>query len=77
MTPRPSWWGTGKLVESVAYPFDVQALAKELVDAADPWTCRWCRELIARSPCPLCGHRGRPVRRRPPQPAQHQQGGIR
>ena len=29
----------------------------------DPWTCRWCRELIARSPCPLCGHRGRPPRR--------------
>ena len=32
--------------------------------AADPWTCRWCREQIARSPCPLCGHRGRPPRRR-------------
>jgi hypothetical protein len=64
-TPNgPSWWGTGKLVESVAYPFDVHALAKELVDAADPWTCRWCRELIARSPCPICGHRGRPPRRR-------------
>ena len=63
-TPNgPSWWGTGKLVESVAYPVDVQRLAAELVEAADPWTCRWCRELIARSPCPVCGHRGRPPRR--------------
>jgi hypothetical protein len=64
-TPNgPSWWGTGKLVESVAYPVDVSRLAAELAQAADPWTCRWCRELIARSPCPMCGHRGRPPRRR-------------
>ena len=69
-TPNgPSWWGTGKLVESVAYPVDVEALAQELANAADPWTCRWCRELIARSPCPLCGHRGRAPRRRAPAPA--------
>ena len=58
------WWGTAKLVEAVAYPLDVQALVGELVAALDPWTCRWCRELVARSPCPLCGHRGRPARRR-------------
>ena len=57
------WWGTGKLVEAVAYPVDVQALTAELTAALDPWVCRWCRELIARSPCPLCGHRGRPARR--------------
>ena len=64
-TPNgPSWWGTGKLVESVAYPVDVEQLAAELIQAADPWTCRWCRDLIARSPCPMCGHRGRPPRRR-------------
>ena len=66
-TPNgPSWWGTGKLVESVAYPVDVQRLGAELAQAADPWTCRWCRELIARSPCPMCGHRGRAPRRRAP-----------
>jgi hypothetical protein len=66
-TPNgPSWWGTGKLVESVAFPVDVDALGHELVNAADPWTCRWCRELIARSPCPMCGHRGRAPRRRAP-----------
>jgi hypothetical protein len=64
-TPNgPSWWGSGKLVESVAYPIDVEALGAELTAAASPWTCRWCRELIARSPCPLCGHRGRPPRAR-------------
>jgi hypothetical protein len=60
----PTWWGTSKLVEAVAYPLDVQALVGELVARLDPWTCRWCRELVARSPCPLCGHRGRPARRR-------------
>ena len=57
------WWGTSKLVEAVAYPIDVQRLTAELTAALDPWVCRWCRELIARSPCPLCGHRGRPARR--------------
>jgi len=59
----PAWWGTAKLVEAVAYPLDVRTLVAELVARLDPWTCRWCRELVARSPCPLCGHRGRPARR--------------
>jgi hypothetical protein len=68
-TPRGAkWWGTGKLTESVAYPVDVEALGAELTAAAAPWTCRWCREQIARSPCPLCGHRGRPPRRRAAEP---------
>jgi hypothetical protein len=60
----PDWWGTAKLVESVAIPLDVRRLAAGLVAGLDPWECRWCRELVARSPCPLCGHRGRPARRR-------------
>ncbi len=69
-TPNgPTWWGSGKLVESVAYPVDVAGLAAELLANTTPWTCRWCREQIARSPCPLCGHRGRPPRRRAPAPA--------
>jgi len=78
-TPNgPSWWGTGKLVESVAYPVDMQRLGADLAQAADPWTCRWCRELIARSPCPMCGHRGRPPRRRPAAPGvQGDQHGAR
>jgi len=75
-TPNgPSWWGTGKLVESVVFPVDVPELAAELLEELEPWLCRWCRELIASSPCPLCGHRGRPVRRRAP--SGHQQGGVR
>jgi len=57
------WWGTAKLVEAVAYPIDLDRLCAEMTAQLDPWTCRWCRELIARSPCPLCGHRGRPARR--------------
>jgi hypothetical protein len=63
------WWGTAKLVESVAIPLEVERLAAELVAGLDPWTCRWCGELVARSPCPLCGHRGRPARRRAAAPA--------
>jgi hypothetical protein len=69
-TPQgPKWWGTSKLVESVAIPLDVERLVTGLVAGLDPWACRWCRELVARSPCPLCGHRGRPARRRARAPA--------
>lgn len=69
-TPNgPSWWGTSKLVEGVVYPVDVPQLAADLMAELEPWVCRWCRDLIARSPCPLCGNRGRPPRRRAP--AQH------
>lgn len=62
----PAYWGTGKLVEAVVCPADADGLARELMQSAEAWACRWCGELIARSPCPLCGHRARP-RRRPPQ----------
>jgi hypothetical protein len=68
-----SYWGTRKLVEAVAYPLDVHALVGEHVARLDPWTCRWCRELVARSPCPLCGHRGRPARHRAAVPAPPRQ----
>jgi hypothetical protein len=60
----PQWWGTSKLVEGVVYPIDCEDLAAELMSDVEPWACRWCSELIARSPCPFCGHRARPVRRR-------------
>jgi hypothetical protein len=74
-TPNgPSWWGTSKVVESVVFPIDAAELAEDLLAELEPWLCRWCRELIARSPCPLCGHRGRPVRRRAPAQPVHQQG---
>lgn len=65
----PEWWGTQKLVEGVVYPVDVPELAHDLMTGLEPWACRWCSELIARSPCPFCGHRGRPGRRRQAQGA--------
>lgn len=63
------YWGTAKLVESVVCPADPDGLTHELMQSVDPWACRWCGELIARSPCPMCGHRARP-RRRPQQGAR-------
>jgi len=59
----PSYWGTNKLVEAVVCPADADGLAQELLQSVDSWGCRWCGELIARSPCPMCGHRARPRRR--------------
>jgi len=59
----PAFWGTGKLVEAVVCPADPDGLAQELMQSVDSWSCRWCGELIARSPCPMCGHRARPRRR--------------
>jgi hypothetical protein len=68
-TPQgPGYWSTSKLVEGVICPVDVDALAAEIMQSAEAWACRWCGELIARSPCPLCGHRARP--RRLPRPQQ-------
>ena len=68
LEPTPqgaSWWGTGKLAEGVICPVDVDRLASEIAQGAEPWACRWCGELIARSPCPMCGHRARPRRANP------------
>jgi hypothetical protein len=59
----PGYWGTGKLVEAVVCPADADGLAQELLQSVESWACRWCGELIARSPCPMCGHRARPRRR--------------
>jgi hypothetical protein len=66
----PAWWGTNRLAEGVICPVDVDQLAREIAQGADPWACRWCGELIARSPCPMCGHRARPRRVRPQQGAR-------
>jgi len=59
----PAYWGTSKLTEAVICPADPDGLARELLQTADAWACRWCGELIARSPCPLCGNRARPRRK--------------
>jgi hypothetical protein len=70
-TPNgPKWWGTSRLVEGVVYPVDVPQLAADLMAEVEPWVCRWCRDLIASSPCPRCGNRGRPPRRRSAPPQQ-------
>jgi hypothetical protein len=61
------YWGTGKLVEAVICPADPDGLTRELMQSVESWACRWCGELIARSPCPMCGHRARPRRRHAPQ----------
>ena len=63
----PDYWGTGKLVEAVICPADADGLTRELMQTVESWGCRWCGELIARSPCPMCGHRARPRRRPAPQ----------
>jgi len=57
------YWGTGKLVEAVICPADPDGLAREVLQSLEAWACLWCGELIAHSPCPLCGHRARPRRR--------------
>jgi hypothetical protein len=59
----PAYWGTSKVVEAVVCPADPDGLTRELMQTVEPWACRWCGELIARSPCPMCGHRARPRRR--------------
>jgi hypothetical protein len=58
-----AYWGTSKVVEGVVVPADPDGLAHELMQTVEAWACRWCGELIARSPCPFCGHRARPRRR--------------
>lgn len=50
-----TWWGTDRLVEVVAYPTDMEALARRVAPATIQ-RCGWCREPIAEQPCPLCGH---------------------
>lgn len=67
VAPTPggkAWWGTGRLAEAVVYPLDVAGLCAQLSASLEPWGCRWCGELIAAVPCPMCGHRGRPPMRR-------------
>jgi hypothetical protein len=51
----PSWWGTSKLVEAVAAPTDLPALAARLLPSGLA-ACRWCGEPLAASPCPFCGN---------------------
>lgn len=51
----PEWWGTDHLVEAVAYPIDLPALARHAAAGLSAPACRWCRMPVVASPCPFCG----------------------
>jgi len=53
----PRWWGTSALVEAVAHPTDLDALAASLTGERPLRACGWCGEPVAAWPCPVCGHR--------------------
>lgn len=61
------WWGTRQVVEVVAYPTDVRALADRLLRGLRAAPCRWCGEPMAGKLCPFC--RQRRARRGHPTPA--------
>jgi hypothetical protein len=51
-----AWWGTDRLVELVALPTELPALAARVAPALE--RCRWCTEPVAAGgPCPFCGDR--------------------
>jgi hypothetical protein len=69
-TPHgPAWWGTGQLVEAVAYPLKPTPVAKRLLKGLELRKCQWCGETIASAPCPLCGAAGERQPTGEPQPA--------
>jgi hypothetical protein len=53
----PQWWGTAKVVEGVAFPRDIDALAARVRRAASA-SCPWCGEDTVAPPCPFCGMAG-------------------
>lgn len=63
-----SWWGTEQLVETVAYPIDIDALAEHAASGLVPAACHWCGERIASAACPFCGHALGPIRPEPADP---------
>lgn len=60
-----SWWGTDQVIETVAFPIDVEALAVHASSGVVAAACRWCGERIASSSCPFCGHALGPIRSEP------------
>lgn len=62
-----AWWGTKKVVELVAHPTDLSALAARVAGRRRGRPCEWCGATVAKSPCPFC----RQVQlRRPSAPAE-------
>jgi hypothetical protein len=48
-------WGVTQAIEAVAYPTDVETMARRVL-ALPATTCPWCGEPHAALPCALCGH---------------------
>ena len=61
--PAPATGARASSSKAVICPADPDGLAREVMQSLEAWGCLWCGELIAHSPCPLCGHRARPRRR--------------
>lgn len=71
-----SWWGTDQLIETVAYPIDIGALADHAASGVVAAGCRWCGERIASSACPFCGHALGPIRSEPAESEQEPRVGA-
>jgi hypothetical protein len=54
----PTWWGTSRIAEAVAYPIDIPVVARRMVQDLRPILCDWCRQPIAAPVCPFCGSHG-------------------
>jgi len=54
----PSWWGTSRLTEVVAFPADPEALAMRVTADLRLRACGWCATRVTSSPCAFCGHAG-------------------
>ena len=57
MMHAAAWWGSTRTIEIVGVPVRLSRLA-ELTLPREVTPCRWCGELIAAPPCPLCGESG-------------------
>jgi len=49
------YWGVNFVLEAVAFPSDVDALAAAVLDGSRVHPCRWCGELVDATACPFCG----------------------
>jgi len=48
------FWGTGAVLEAVAYPSDAPLLASLLAEGHLALPCPWCGERVVTSECPFC-----------------------
>lgn len=56
--PTPAlarWWGTGRVVEVVAVPLDLEAAGPAVAARYPVRPCPWCRRPATVGPCPWCG----------------------